>query len=150
MIFVLLALACGSEMTAAKLLRDPGAARALAPAPTPSTIAALSALPRTARRRSYSVDGTVTLIKHESDQDFHIVLEDGGATMIVEAADPRCATGSLAIAAIRRARKQAAQLRVGQRVRAVGMLFFDKLHGQSGVAPNGVELHPLYSIEVAQ
>jgi len=28
-----------------------------------------------------------------------------------------------------------------------GVLFFDKLHGQLGVAPNGVELHPVISPE---
>jgi hypothetical protein len=28
-----------------------------------------------------------------------------------------------------------------------GVLFFDKLHGQTGVAGNGVELHPVISLE---
>jgi len=31
-------------------------------------------------------------------------------------------------------------------VHLVGVPFFDKLHGQTGVAPNGVELHPVLSI----
>jgi hypothetical protein len=30
-----------------------------------------------------------------------------------------------------------------------GVLFFDRLDGQSGVAPNGVELHPVPSVESA-
>jgi len=33
------------------------------------------------------------------------------------------------------------------RVRVTGILFFDRLHGQIGVAPNGVELHPVLDIE---
>ena len=29
------------------------------------------------------------------------------------------------------------------RARVVGVAFFDFLHGQTGVAPNGIELHPI-------
>lgn len=35
---------------------------------------------------------------------------------------------------------------VCQRVTVTGVLLFDKLHGQRGVAPNGVEMHPLLSL----
>jgi hypothetical protein len=31
-----------------------------------------------------------------------------------------------------------------------GVAFFDKLHGQTGVAKNGIELHPVLAIERAQ
>jgi hypothetical protein len=31
--------------------------------------------------------------------------------------------------------------------RIFGVLFFDKIHGQLGVAPNGVEIHPILSIK---
>jgi hypothetical protein len=34
-----------------------------------------------------------------------------------------------------------------QRIRLTGLIFFDKLHGQAGVAPNGVELHPILKVE---
>ncbi len=33
------------------------------------------------------------------------------------------------------------------RVRVTGVLYFDRVHGQIGVAPNGVELHPVLAIE---
>jgi hypothetical protein len=33
------------------------------------------------------------------------------------------------------------------KVRMIGVGFFDRLHGQTGVAPNGIELHPVLSIE---
>jgi hypothetical protein len=31
-------------------------------------------------------------------------------------------------------------------VKIVGVGFFDKIHGQRGVAPNGIELHPVLGI----
>lgn len=34
-----------------------------------------------------------------------------------------------------------------KKARLIGVGFFDRLHGQTGVAPNGIELHPLLSIE---
>ena len=34
-------------------------------------------------------------------------------------------------------------------VQVVGIGFFDNLHGQTGVAPNGIELHPVLSITVS-
>jgi hypothetical protein len=35
-------------------------------------------------------------------------------------------------------------------VTVTGVGFFDRLHGQTGVAPNGLERHPLTSIEFPQ
>ena len=32
-------------------------------------------------------------------------------------------------------------------VRITGVGFFDYLHGQRGVAPNGIELHPVLDVE---
>ncbi len=32
-------------------------------------------------------------------------------------------------------------------VRVTGVVFFDRIHGQDGVAPNGVELQPVLGIE---
>ena len=32
-------------------------------------------------------------------------------------------------------------------VRITGVGFFDYLHGQRGVAPNGIELHPVLGVE---
>jgi hypothetical protein len=33
--------------------------------------------------------------------------------------------------------------RLCRRARLGGVAFFDYLHGQTGVAPNGIELHPI-------
>ena len=35
---------------------------------------------------------------------------------------------------------------VNDHVIVTGVGFFDKIHGQTGVAPNGIELHPVLSI----
>lgn len=34
-------------------------------------------------------------------------------------------------------------------IQVSGVGFFDELHGQTGVAPNGIELHPVLSIQGA-
>ena len=57
--------------------------------------------------------------------------------------------GSPALGAIKRARKQAATLQLGQRIGFTGMLFFDKPHAMIGNAPNYAELHPLFKAELA-
>jgi hypothetical protein len=36
---------------------------------------------------------------------------------------------------------------VSAKVRVTGVGFFDKIHGQTGAAPNGIELHPVLGIE---
>lgn len=92
------------------------------------------------------------------DQDIHLVLRDEqlGHTLIVEFPDVRCqpAARSAKKAAMREAREAllAACGRiptafVGLRGTATvtGVGFFDKIHGQKGRAPNGIELHPALS-----
>jgi hypothetical protein len=32
-------------------------------------------------------------------------------------------------------------------VTVTGIAFFDTIHGQEGIAPNGIELHPVLSID---
>ena len=105
---------------------------------------------------TYRVNGKMTLIKHEKDGDYHIVIEDNkGRTMIIESADPSCANGSRVEEDIRVVRnaiddhfrghiKKKKKTNISVTVTGIG--FFDKIHGQTGVAPNGIELHPLLSI----
>jgi len=102
------------------------------------------------------INATLTLYKLESDSDYHLVLQDAnGLTMIVEIPSPSCVgAGSPFLAGITNARNefnarftattsfQTANIPV--KVTGVGM--FDFLHGQTGVAPNGIELHPILDI----
>jgi hypothetical protein len=48
---ILLALICGTQLWSKKILTDPGAAAALAPAPITGTIAQLGGFPRTHKSR---------------------------------------------------------------------------------------------------
>jgi hypothetical protein len=40
-------------------------------------------------------------------------------------------------------REARAKLRLSTQARVVGVAFFDFKHGQTGVAPNAIELHPI-------
>src|ERR1043166_6774467 len=102
------------------------------------------------------LSATLTLYKLESDSDYHLVLQDAnGLTMIVEIPSPTCVgAGSPFLPGITNARNefnarftattsfQTANIPV--QIKGVGM--FDFLHGQTGVAPNGIELHPVLDI----
>jgi hypothetical protein len=104
----------------------------------------------------WSLDATLTQYKLESDSDYHLILQDAsGNTLIAEIPLPACVgSGSPFLSGITNARNafnarftptgsfQTANIPV--RITGVGM--FDFLHGQTGVAPNGIELHPVLSI----
>jgi hypothetical protein len=81
--------------------------------------------------------------------------------MIVEFVEPTCApTADPAPRAEMRAARAAFTAACGQpdpaafrrlsgSARITGVGFFDVLHGQTGVAPNGIELHPVLHFEPA-
>jgi hypothetical protein len=102
------------------------------------------------------IDATLVEYKLEDDSDYHLVIKDAaGNTMIAEIPLPACVgSGSPFLSKITSARSkfdamynvttsfQTANIPV--RLTGVGM--FDFLHGQTGVAPNGIELHPVLDI----
>jgi hypothetical protein len=97
------------------------------------------------------VNVTLTEAKLESDNDYHLVLTDGTQTMIAEVPDPSaCASASPLYCNMTHARSVADALglsssfrTVNQPVTVMGIGFFDYAHGQTGVAPNAIELHPV-------
>jgi hypothetical protein len=94
-------------------------------------------------RRVYRVGAAVTLVREESDGDFHLVLQDtSGRTMIAESPLASCGKGATLE---RRRQMETARLkvRVCARASVTGVAFFDFRHGQTGVAPNAIELHPI-------
>jgi hypothetical protein len=141
------ALACGVERWGIKTLKD--RPRLLRTRPT--TVAHLTALPRPAylpptrlpfEHRIFTVIARVTLDRLEDDLDYHLVLRSGSRTMIAETPSPLCTKGATAY----RRRQMSDSRRVARicrRARVTGVAFFDFLHGQTGVAPNGIELHPV-------
>jgi hypothetical protein len=104
----------------------------------------------------FQVAGTLTVYKLETDVDYHMVLQDGaGNTIIGEVPSPACVgAGSPFSAGVANARaKVNARLSPADGfqsanlpVQMTGVGFFDILHGQTGVAPNGIELHPLLDV----
>jgi hypothetical protein len=117
----------------------------------------------------YSVEAKLILIKHENSGDYHLVLQGtSGQTMIAVAPNPADAF----IGANNRWKKEITDVRqqldanfspssgtsttlplgtsIKPRLRFVriaGVGFFNLVHGQTGVASNGLELHPLLSID---
>ena len=98
---------------------------------------------------------TLTQYKLESDSDYHLVLADSsGTTMIAEIPAPSCVSGGPWASMITAARAAMdAKFNVSTSfqtanvpVTITGVGFFDLLHGQTGVAPNGIELHAILSI----
>jgi hypothetical protein len=106
-----------------------------------------------------------------------VIHDDAGNSMIVEIPDPSILTPSCRFAAEITAARQAFDSQFGLQmkqlqaamalmtaqpgqkppplmitnvnvpVRVIGVGYFDEIHGQTGVAPNGLELHPILSIE---
>src|SRR5207249_1326755 len=135
--------------------------------PTSTTIASLTA--RTApnpipdSRRVQPTETTLfvlsaTLVKYVQayDSDYHMVLTDSaGRTMIAEIPAPGCVgPGSPFAAGIAHARAQFDAMftttttfqAANMPVQITGVGFFVYLEGQEGLAPNGIELHPIIDI----
>src|ERR671937_492659 len=96
------------------------------------------------------------------DDDIHLVISSHrrARTMIVEFPNVRCngARDSIKKRAMRRARNQltaacgfpsSSFTPLDGKARITGVGFFDLLHGQRGVAPNGIELHPVLRFDHA-
>lgn len=156
---------CGVELWSIKVMRDRLAHTVnLRPVWTNvRTLASAKAARGSRRKRSAPIETRTWLLrttlvgfKLERDSDIHLVLRSrAGRTMIAEIPSPTCAGHSVVLAKI--ARSRAAFLShhnladgcfscLHERVQISGVGFFDRYHGQRGIATNGVELHPVLSI----
>ena len=165
---------CGVERWAVKTLTDDDVGK-VDFGPVSKTIGDLVALSapnsssETSRldlteRTTFKVRARLLGYKHETDRDFHIVIADlvnPSQTMIVEIPDPDCggACASPKLSDIQKARQDfaaqfpnappAPQFKVVQGnvvVEVTGVGFFDFAHGQTGLAQNCIELHPVLAI----
>jgi len=93
-------------------------------------------------RHVFTVTAAVVLVRPEADSDLHVVLQQGGNHMITEAPAPYCDSRATPL---RRRQMRIARnhVRLCARARVTGVAFFDYDHGQTGVAPNAIELHPI-------
>jgi len=113
---------------------------------------------RGAERKTFRVRARLLKFARSDDHDIHMVISHPrhrSRTMIVEFPNVRCngARHSIKKRAMRRARRD---LRAGcgippstsfthlrGKATITGVGFFDLIHGQTGQAPNGIELHPV-------
>ena len=160
---------CGVERWPVKTLADTEASQ-VDLTPVRATVAGLVLLPRPpitgfqpprsapVEFRTYRIGGTRLIgYKMEADQDIHLILRSTlgtHPTMIAEIPNPACAQTSVALTQITAARASfVAQVgspsssfqSLDVPVTLSGAGFYDFLHGQTGVAPNGIELHPVLS-----
>jgi hypothetical protein len=159
------ALRCGIERWNVKTLTDP-AARSVNFVPRSTTVNALRRLrvppvtfntPRIGgiETTTYGVQARLVEMKLEADRDVHLVIASPstGGTMIVEFPDPHCTVGAVHRYAMAQARTRLIATcgrppvsefrRLSGTATITGVGFVDVLHGQTGVAPNGIELHPV-------
>jgi hypothetical protein len=164
---------CGKERWAVKTGTDANASKVTL-APVSATIAQLVAIPypktkpgitrlKPTEYATVTVKADLVLYKHETDSDFHLVIQDkAGNHMIVEIPDPNCVGAKSPwldkIATVRQAfldhfgappkpaGKMTKTVKGKWPVTLTGVVFLDFKHGQTGVAPNGVELHPVLGL----
>jgi hypothetical protein len=161
---------CGVERWNVKTGADADASQVPLTTATATTIETLRAEPRPSSLPSnnrvapvettdWSLDTTLVEFKEETDSDIHLVIEDGAQrTMIAEIPDPSCvASSSPMLSLITQARSAFTAVftpttsfqTVNRHIQLRGPGFFDFLHGQTGVAPNGIELHPILAVDFA-
>jgi len=158
--------ACGVERWFVKTGMDGDARKVNTKAVVQTTIFHLrsltppGALPSRSRVRPvettvFSASAKLLRVKQEADSDYHLVLSDtGGRTMIAEIPSPSCVGSSPFLPSMRYVRSKFTTAyhptetwsRPNVTVQVTGVGFFDFIHGQSGVAPNGIELHPVLAI----
>jgi hypothetical protein len=158
---------CGTERWSVKTGTDPDAHLVNLASVMPTTIQTMrsfvppASLPANNRvppveTTVFVLDATLTLYRLKDDFDYHLVVQDAsGHTMIAEIPSPSCAgAGSLFAGGIALARSEfdsrlsatSSFNTANIPVRVTGVGFFDFLHGQTGVAPNGIELHPVLDV----
>lgn len=159
---------CGVERWSVKTGTDPDAGQINLQSTTPTTIAALDAIPAPSSLPAdsrisptettvYQISATLTEYKLEDDSDYHLVLSDAsGNTMIAEIPDPSCVGSSSPLAAdIKNSRGEfdaqytpdGSFQTANVPVTVTGVGFFDFDHGQTGVAPNAIELHAVLDVQ---
>ncbi len=158
---------CGVERESVKTGTDPDAVKVNLSSSTPTTILNMQAFPTPnpipannrvapAETTVWVINATLTLFKLESDSDYHLVIQDAaGNTMITEIPAPMC-VGSTSpfLSAITNARAKFDAMftattsfqTVNIPVQVTGVGMFDFPHGQTGAAPNQMELHPVLDI----
>ncbi len=153
---------CGVLRWPVKIAEDRDAG-AIDTVPIRTTVAELRRLPRPAgpfphsnrvgpvELRTYVLRARFARARDQDDSDIHLLLRDlevEDATLVAEIPSPECVTNprhKVLFEEVRRALRGVPRDGV---VEIVGVGFFDTDHGQSGMAENGIEIHPVFSLRV--
>jgi hypothetical protein len=167
---------CGTERWDVKTLSDadtvninfnqivPTTIHDLISIPAPKSIK--NDMPRQPEERIiYQIKCKIITFKKEDDKDIHLVLEDPetNETMVAEIPNPVC-EGIQQTSRVKQfgeiyqwfcenigePTKSFKKLKDSPTVVISGPGFFDRVHGQTGVALNGREIHPVLSMEFAE
>lgn len=151
---------CGEERWNVKVLRDADAARVEFRA-EPTTVSALVSIPRPQgsrppngrlpiELRSFRLRARLVEVRDgQEDGDIHLILQDlvePSAVLVAEIPDSSCAPGVRQASDFAEAQRAARRLATPIEVEVEGVAFWDDRHGQVGMAPNGIELHPVLRI----
>lgn len=159
---------CGIERVKIKTCSDTDAVR-INKKPRKTSIKTLSKkiapekvgknLPRTGIEfKTYIIKAKIIYWKKEEDGDYHLILQDlkdTTLTIIGEIPNPNCneVKNGIFHKEIESSRKSFDSFKLTRnRIKTgiytiSGVAFFDKKHGQKGTAENGIELHPILSIQ---
>jgi hypothetical protein len=110
----------------------------------------------------FEVTGFALVIKTENDRDYHIGLyaenDEESPSLVVEVVDPTCpgASNSPEHGRLVSARQQLDDISnadpttlLGQELTVVGVGFFDREHGQTGLSNSCMEIHPVLTVKKA-
>ncbi|HEX7904686.1 MAG TPA: hypothetical protein VF487_12460 [Chitinophagaceae bacterium] len=165
---------CGDYRWDYKILVDPTGWPLLNKKPKSKTISSLNQIARPAKlgkqRTPFetwkvTVTAWVVMLGKEDDRDYHLVLTNNNRTdsLIAEIPDPTCNkvqqfpalvkkygdARTFVEDSIKAPTTEVKELDQPVKVKVTGFLFFDKMSHGSGHAKNGIEIHPITAIKLA-
>ena len=154
---------CGYQRWPVKIWADDDAAK-VDTTPVLVTVAELARIPRPQtsfpqRARIPGVELQTFLLRarfiearsQDDDSDIHIVVRDlevDQATLVTEIPHPECTADERLKRVFAEARQALRTVPRDAVIEIVGLGFFDYEHGQRGMAPNSLEIHPVLRLRV--
>ena len=156
--------ACGVERWSVKTGADADRNAVSLTTSTKTTIAYLTSLARPSslpsnnriapvETQQWTIDASLIEYKVEADSDVHLVLHDSaGRSMIAEIPSPSCVSTASPMRSLIASARSAFLARfapveswryANAPITVTGPAFWDYEHGQTGVAPNAIEIHPV-------
>jgi len=154
---------CGVQRWPVKIWADDDAAK-VDTVPVPTTVAELASVPRPAtsfpqRGRVPGIELQTFVLRarfvearqQDDDSDIHVIVRDleiNEATLVTEIPDSSCTADERLKLVFTEARQALRTVTRDAIIEIVGLGFFDYDHGQRGMAPNHIEIHPVLRLRV--